>query len=150
MMASKGAPIDKVLYVVTILYMVLIFYLSSMPSIRQPGPLEDVPNIDKLEHFMEFMVLGLLMYLSFHFSKGETVRRSAWMFALLGAITYACTDEIHQLFVPGRSPDLIDLLADSTGISVACFIGAWMSEKRSYMTGGVSVKLNKAMVDSEE
>ena len=33
-------------------------------------------------------------------------------------IFYACTDEIHQLFVPDRSGQLTDVLIDSIGLTL--------------------------------
>jgi len=31
------------------------------------------------------------------------------------SVLYACTDEIHQLFVPGRGAQMSDVLLDSAG-----------------------------------
>jgi len=35
--------------------------------------------------------------------------------AALGAALYGVTDEFHQAFTPGRSPDVFDVLADLVG-----------------------------------
>ena len=48
---------------------------------------------------------------------GHGWRGAAW--ALLAASAYGATDEFHQLFVPGRSCDVFDWLADTTGAALA-------------------------------
>ena len=43
-------------------------------------------------------------------------KRNRKMKALLFATLYACSDEIHQLFVVGRSGALIDVFVDMIGM----------------------------------
>ena len=43
------------------------------------------------------------------------------MAAVLGVL-YGATDEIHQMYVPGRSPDVLDWFADAAGVAAACFL----------------------------
>lgn len=45
-------------------------------------------------------------------------RRKCLRTALLLTVLYACTDEFHQLFVPGRAGRVTDVLIDSTGALV--------------------------------
>ena len=43
----------------------------------------------------------------------------SWRAAVVAAaiaVGYAVTDEVHQMFVPGRSAELNDLLADAMGV----------------------------------
>lgn len=150
MSSRTGSTTARVFYIITILYMVMIFYTSSLPSPEQPGILEDVPNIDKMEHLSEFFVLGTLLFLSFHFTVDTKIRDHAWMLALMFGILYAISDEAHQMFVPGRSPSLLDLLADTVGITIAGFIGAWISETKVSRTGPIPIRLKGRMLDSEE
>jgi VanZ family protein len=35
---------------------------------------------------------------------------------------YGAIDELHQIFIPGRSADIRDWLADSTGVILGVFI----------------------------
>jgi VanZ family protein len=55
--------------------------------------------------------------------------------ALLAAfcftVLYGVTDEIHQLWVPGRSSDLLDALADATGALLFIFMFHLMQRIRS-------------------
>lgn len=63
-------------------------------------------------HMLEFMGLSLLIFNAVY---------STWehkltpVIAFTGTVFYAITDEVHQLFVPGRAFQLIDILVDSTG-----------------------------------
>lgn len=47
---------------------------------------------------------------------------SAFITPIAIAVLYACTDEWHQSFVPGRSAAFSDVLVDSTGILVAAIL----------------------------
>ena len=42
--------------------------------------------------------------------------------ALAIAVAYGATDEVHQMFVPGRTPDVMDVLADAAGALVAAAV----------------------------
>ncbi len=96
-----------------IIYMVLIFYLSSIP---EPIKYELVPGIDKVLHIIEYAILGFII----SWSIKELGVRSYILIAWIISTVYGLSDEIHQSFVPGREASLADFLADSTG----SFIGA--------------------------
>lgn len=87
-------------------WMGLIFFLSHQPSLPAPSLF---PHQDKLFHAVTYGVLGFL------FQGGLPATPRRWMLAWLMASLYGCSDEIHQMFVPGRSADPLDLLADSAG-----------------------------------
>ena len=60
---------------------------------------------------------------------GKGVRHVSWR-AVLGAIMistlYGISDEYHQMFVPGRTFDVLDMVADAIGsVAGATAIGAW-------------------------
>ncbi|MCI8659817.1 MAG: VanZ family protein [Lachnospiraceae bacterium] len=69
--------------------------------------------IRKGAHITEFAVLNLsLIYaLSSWNIKGMKLIRTAFLLTVL----YACTDEFHQIFVPGRAGLIQDVLIDSIG-----------------------------------
>lgn len=98
-------PVFRVL---TVIYLCLIFYVSSL---SQPVKLPPFPGFDKIIHFLEF---GLLGYLVLNSIKSNNQRRTENSAIFLSAI-YGGIDEIHQYFVPGRSCDWLDFFADSLG-----------------------------------
>jgi hypothetical protein len=92
-------------------WMLLMFWLSSRSDLPEASLIPDWVPLDKLAHTLLFAVLAALLYLA-------GLRAPL---AILGAAVYGLTDEVHQMFVPGRSPDVRDWLADVLG----GIIGVW-------------------------
>jgi VanZ family protein len=44
------------------------------------------------------------------------------MYSFILCFLYACSDEIHQLYVPGRSGNIKDVFVDSIGISLVLVV----------------------------
>ena len=63
-------------------------------------------------HCLEFMGLALLMFNAIYATWEKKITP---LIAFAGTVVYAVTDEIHQIFVPGRAFQLSDILVDSTG-----------------------------------
>jgi len=99
-----------------ILYMLLIVILSSIPN--PPTPQLDWYNIDKLYHTIEYCVLSFLTLWAFIYSPWKRLSHHATLFAVLWASFFAATDEIHQAFVPNRSPSVADWIFDTIGVIV--------------------------------
>lgn len=72
--------------------------------------------VRKTSHAMEYAILCIFISLLLH-SFGVPVGRCFWL-SILCTAAYAATDEIHQLFVPGRSGRIGDVLIDSMGAVV--------------------------------
>ena len=104
--------------------MVIIFVLSSMSQLpRVPGGF-DVD--DGVAHAVAYGVLAALLLRGL---TGGALRRvsveAAWLAVLLATL-YGVTDEVHQRFVPGRTAEVADLIADAVGaIAAAGLIWAW-------------------------
>ena len=75
--------------------------------------------IRTIAHCLEFMGLALLIF-NATYSTWETKLTPVIAFA--GTVFYAITDEIHQIFVPGRAFQLTDILVDSTGALVGVVV----------------------------
>jgi len=93
------------------LWMALIFWLSSLPDV--PGP-ELFSAQDKLEHFLVFGILGFLIAAALGPWKSGLSWRGMAIVTIIVA-GYGASDELHQMFVPGRNASLFDLLFDSLG-----------------------------------
>jgi VanZ family protein len=75
---------------------------------------EDV--VRKTAHFFEYLVLGFLLFMGFlDRSRPGRVMLSVFIAGFL----FAVSDEIHQLFVPGRTMRPFDVLVDIAGIGTA-------------------------------
>ena len=99
----------------------ILFVLSSVP-IRQPLA---VPYLDKVEHAVAYGLLGLA-----YFNAGSAGgRRTGWAVAAgtwLAVVAYGMSDEVHQAFVPGRSADGADVVADAVGGALGVGAALWM------------------------
>lgn len=96
-----------------ILWMVVIFSFSSMQGDDMPK--FDIPNIDKFFHFVEYFILGALLVRAFANSSENINHRNVLIASIAIAVIYGFSDELHQLFVSGRSCDILDLLSDAVG-----------------------------------
>jgi VanZ family protein len=102
--------------------MAALFYVQSLSSIPSPpGGLTD-----KHEHFFFYGVLAALALRALADGKWTGVRWATVTGAALIASLYGVSDEFHQRFVPGRSYEVLDMVADATGsVTAVCLLWAW-------------------------
>lgn len=136
----------RFLYMIpVIIWMIFIFYMSGktgqessgqsgkislfitnlLEKVRQDSPqemqnLQDILElvIRKAAHMTEYAILFLLSYLAtvkISMSQSRFYNRSI---AVLISLLYACSDEMHQLLVPGRSGRMIDVGIDMAGVLI--------------------------------
>ena len=84
--------------------------------------------IRKCAHFLAYLVLGIIVL--FAMRRIGLMGKQGIGFTLLLCISYAITDELHQAFVPGRTPKLLDVLIDSSGASLGISIYVLFVENR--------------------
>ncbi len=116
-----------------VLWMIFIFIMSSMnetTSSNQSGffvslitNLFNIKNIEilttivrKMAHFTEYFILGILVINSLDISNKR------YLYSFIIGFIYAISDEVHQLFIAGRSGKIFDVLIDSLGIIMSIFI----------------------------
>jgi len=94
--------------------MALIFILSSgsLPAIHVP-----FPHPDKIAHFCVYGALAFLLGRAAQWSWGWSWKKAA-CFAIIVSSVYGITDEWHQSYVPGRSVEVADWMADTIGAAV--------------------------------
>lgn len=143
-----------ILLAAAVFMMALIFYFSSQDDVESSKTSGDVTEfvletvvpaykkmtgarrisfrkaaehlIRKLAHFSEFALLSALLTGYFYLRRTDG-RLLAALLAGWGAATlYACSDELHQMFVSGRGPSPVDVGIDSSGalLGAALVIGA--------------------------
>lgn len=123
---------EAVMVLLPLIWMGLIFYFSHQPA-EQSAELSGglvarlieifhLPFTEhfvrKAAHFTEYAVLGVLV---FNAARVIFSGRCPWA-ALLVCGLYSVTDEVHQLFVPGRSCQLSDMLLDTAGAAVGILL----------------------------
>ena len=116
-MPRRGLTTRASLWLPPLVYMAVIFYLSS-----QSAPLPAVTAVvwDKVLHLFEYAALAALFGRAL---LGEGLGWAAsFVVAALLAAAYGATDEYHQLFVPLRSGELRDWLVDVLGASLGAAV----------------------------
>jgi VanZ family protein len=94
----------------------LMMIVSSIPNLGAP-PI-NFTYVDKVEHFIEYGILGFFLALAFI----KTRPRPVLLVALLICAAYGIFDELHQLFIPGRFCDPFDAAADILGSAAGIYI----------------------------
>ena len=133
---------NRHLFLIPILiWMVVVFFLSNEPADTSEntsmGVTEEIVNIfagsnvqaeekqqiiekldpivRKMAHFVEYAVGGFFIVLYTNTYNLENKRKI--LYAICFGAMYACTDEFHQYFVPGRGMMITDVLLDTCGVA---------------------------------
>ena len=80
-----------------------------------PKAVQPLLSFANIAHALEFAVLSFLLARAFKNSKNDVCKKYFRIFAIMCAIVYGISDELHQHFVPLRHPSFIDLVYDSIG-----------------------------------
>ena len=98
-------------------WMAVIFAVS---SVSLPPSVEAIP--DWSTHGGAYALLSLLCCRALAGGLGAPIQVKEALLAVVLCAAYGVTDEIHQLFVPGRQAAVADLVKDVAGAAV----GAWL------------------------
>ena len=93
-----------------VLVLVQLFWLAEPPLVRE------LKNLlwDKILHATAFGSFAMLLWVGLGF---RSPILNVVLVTMVGAV-----DEFHQLFIPTRSADILDVLADFTGAVIVTFI----------------------------
>ena len=86
-----------------------IFYVSSLSDPPVPA------STDKPLHWLAYLGLAVLVVRALAGGLPRRIGFGIALAAMLITVAYGATDEVHQLFVPGRTGDVYDLMADAAG-----------------------------------
>ena len=151
-MNQKLCPVISILLV--LFWMVFIFIFSAQPAERSSQNSDGIVNqiiengypefsdqnpeeqasirntitviVRKSAHLGEYALLSILIYAFCTSFKSDFVSRHKWWIAFAISVVYAASDEIHQLFVPGRSGEVRDVLIDSLGAAIGIVIISYL------------------------
>lgn len=101
-----------------LVWMAVIFYASSIPGDRIPEI--KLWSADKITHMLVYSVLSWSAWRAAkHYAlvHGRTARW-ALSVSIVGCILFGASDEVHQYFVPNRSSEWADVVADAVGVLV--------------------------------
>ena len=102
-------------------YMAVIFCLSSLSVAPLPPGMSD-----KSAHGIGYTGLAATIVRALAGGLPRPVSLPTAVTAVALAVAYGVSDEVHQMFVPGRSAELYDLAADAVGaIAGASTCWAW-------------------------
>jgi VanZ family protein len=92
-----------------VLYWGLLFTVTHRPAM--PSVVE---RYDKIVHLGAFGLLSFMLALLFNLKMGVQLRWGIWVGTI--CVLYGAVDEYTQQFVPNRSSDINDLIADACGV----------------------------------
>lgn len=84
--------------------------------------------VRKTAHFTIYLVLGLLVSLVL-IGKNLNIKQII-IYGVLICMAYSITDEIHQIFVSGRSGEIRDIIVDTCGSTVGILLNIIINRKR--------------------
>jgi len=133
-----------------IVFMITIFMFSSEPAVQSEekskfviyflnilginiesafGSLADF-MVRKAAHFTEYFILYILIFNALH---NDLNKKTALFYSLILVFLYASTDEYHQLFIPGRSGRLRDILIDTSGGTLGLILMKLLSHPKKVL-----------------
>ena len=127
----KKTTIRIILIILILLWMYIVFGFSGQNGEESSGISfkismlltknnEDIaktiePYVRKIAHFSEYAVGGILIFLLLlTFEKISPITRN--ILSIVITIIYAISDEVHQLYIPGREGKIVDVYIDTLGI----------------------------------
>lgn len=116
--STHGATVSRTAWIWPVALAAIILASSSRSQVVDVG---GIPGLDKVVHFAVYGLLGVLIC-----RLGRGVRATA--IAILLASAYGASDEWHQSFVPSRSAEVADWLADTLGAAVV--VGGYAGSPR--------------------
>ena len=113
--------------VLAIVWMSVLFLLSGTPDLKPPI---SGPGFDKIYHAGAYALLAVLFLAGLQPDARDGYRWPQIGLAILLAGLYGLADEWHQSFVPTRTPDAWDVVADVTGAMAGTLIVAALVRRR--------------------
>lgn len=147
--AAKQKFLNFVSWMFLFLWAALIFILSAQPAVKsddlskgitkaiietidswvslglETSTTDDLVSqinhlVRKLAHGGSYFIMGILSVNAFR--RISRIGNKGYAFSSAFCILFAISDEVHQLYVPGRSGEVRDVLIDSTGAILAVLL----------------------------
>jgi VanZ family protein len=116
-------------YIPLIIYWVFLFIATSLPVERLPS----IGFTDKINHLIAYFILAVLLNLTLIYQrKSQLLFEKAPIATIVICLFYGALDEVHQLFVPGRSAESLDWVADALGTTAAVLLIYFLINRFKY------------------
>ena len=110
---------NSIIYYPLAIYWAILLFLTTLPGKDLP----DVQMSDKIEHLLAFGGLAVLLKLALVVQgKYPNLKNHSSLYTLLIIGVYAGLDELHQLYIPGRTCDILDWTADVSGALIGVLV----------------------------
>lgn len=132
----------RIIYLIlVVIWMIIVFSFSNQNGVKSQGSSDIITDkiieisddyfaldikssedmisfaVRKLAHFSIYFLGGILIY---NFINTFSINKKyIIIFSIVLGAVYACTDELHQLFIDGRSAQMMDVFIDSCGVVLA-------------------------------
>lgn len=146
----KNKSSKLIAYILVIIWMGFIFFMSNQPADISNSQSDTVINIleflgfyisdsnlgiftiivRKGAHVTEYFILSLLYYNLLRFYIDN---KNARILSVILVFLYASTDEFHQCFISGRAGRFIDVLIDTTGGTLGSIIVYLFNRKKKWL-----------------
>lgn len=112
------------------IWLITIFILSSLPNIptQQINVWNEPFRLDYLEHFLVFGGLASF-YITWKSDEFGNFHMKEHLLAIVLLIVFASVDEIHQIWIPGRSFNPLDLIYNVAGLISFFIIGPYVLKR---------------------
>lgn len=130
---TKNKRLAVLFWVLSAICFVIIFYFSAQTADESAMQSKSILDyiikllgdnavtdfiVRKSAHFLEYVGTALLINFAWLFTKGKEQK----LLSIGCASLYAITDEVHQIFVDGRSCELRDWSIDTVGAIVGTIV----------------------------
>lgn len=113
-------------------YWLILFAATSFP-------VDTIPTVgvgDKFLHLTAYFGFGVLLNLTLVFqNKYNSLKINSAIGTLIIGCIYGAFDEIHQHFIPGRSMEFLDFVADFAGLVLAIVFVILLMKLNDFVPG---------------
>ena len=113
-------------YTPLVVYWIILFGATTLPAASMPS----FGVVDKVNHLLAYFILAILLFLTLLFQQKVPLSlNKAAAYALIICSLYGMLDEVHQIFIPGRSAEFLDFLADACGALLGVLLMNYLVKK---------------------
>jgi VanZ family protein len=124
---------NRAVFAALFVYWAALLVATSLPQSSTP----ELAFSDKLAHFGAYAGLTALLSLALSYQrKWRRFAANPFVWAAAIATIYGGFDELHQAFIPGRSCELLDFVADAIGAGLGAAIGAAVIRLKFFRNDG--------------